>query len=50
MDTSIDIIKAIHKGLYEGMRGKKLKFNKMQELILKSNKRINIIPKRSGLI
>jgi hypothetical protein len=50
MDSHISIIKAIHQGLYEGIRGKKLKLNKMQKLMLESSKRINIIPKRSGLI
>lgn len=50
MDTRIDILKAIHEGLYEGMRGKKLKLLPGQKRLLNTNKRISIISKRSGLI
>jgi len=47
-DTQINIIKAIHEGIYDSVRGKKLKLNKMQEAILTSNKRVHLFYRGSG--
>jgi hypothetical protein len=42
-DTTVNMIKAIHEGLYDGIRGKKLKLSKQQLLLLNSNKRAKVV-------